>query len=213
MKRRMVVLLALAIVAALAFASTASAIPWTEIGDAGNLPATAQVTAGSGPLTSISGVIGPLSFTDADLYRIHIPVSGAFSATTVGTGGTLIDTQLFLFDLAGLGIYGRDDNPGTARTTLPAGSPLGPQLAGDFFLAITGFNLDPVNAGGRIFPDTPRATLHGPTGPGGGSRRSRNWPAPSTRQCLFPARPFPLAILFPMCSCSSTGRLLATPSR
>ena len=37
----------------------AAAIPWTEIGDAGDLPATAQVPAGSGALTSIFGLIGP----------------------------------------------------------------------------------------------------------------------------------------------------------
>ena len=162
-------MMAVVIVAALGFVSTASAIPWAEVGDAGALPDTAQVPVGVGSLTSISGVIGPLSFTDADMYRFHIPVPGAFSATTVGTGGTLIDTQLFLFDLAGRGVYGRDDNPGTPRTTLPSGSPLGPQAAGDYFLAITGFNLDPVSAGGLIFPNSPKTMLFGPTGPGGGS--------------------------------------------
>jgi hypothetical protein len=94
-------------------------------------------------------------------------VASDFSATTAGTGGTLVDTQLFLFDAAGFGVYGRDDNPGTPRTTLPAGNALGPLVPADYFLLITGFNLDPVSGGGLIFADTPRSTLFGPSGPGG----------------------------------------------
>ena len=156
-----------ALVAALAFASSAGAIPWTEVGDAGDLPATSQVPTGVGALTSISGSVPLFSSTDADMYRLHIPVPGAFSATTVGTIGTLVDTQLFLFDVGGFGVYGRDNDPGTARTTLPAGSLLGPQSAGDYFLAISGFNRDPVSPGGLIFPTSPGATLFGPSGPGG----------------------------------------------
>lgn len=163
---------ATAIAALLVPVSSATATPWAEVGDAGQLPSTAQVPAGSGALTSISGSIGPpstISLTDADMYEIQISDPATFSATTVGTGGTLSDTQLFLFDAGGFGVYGRDDNPGTPRTTLPSGEPLGPQVAGDYFLAITGFNRDPVSSGGLIFPDSPRSTLFGPTGPGGGA--------------------------------------------
>jgi hypothetical protein len=161
----------LALVLAMGLAPGAGAIPWMEVGEAGDLPATAQVPAGSGELTSISGSILLISAMDADMYRLHIPVPGAFSATTFGTvgptGTQLLDSQLFLFDAAGFGVYGRDNNPGTARTTLPAGSLLGPQVPGDYFLAISGFNRDPVSAGGLIFPSSPSTTLHGPTGPGG----------------------------------------------
>jgi PEP-CTERM motif-containing protein len=167
MKNAKILSLPAALVAALAFASSAGATPWAEVGDAGDLPGTAQVTAGAGALTSITGSVPLNSSTDADMYRLHISVPGAFSATTVGTIGTLVDTQLFLFDLAGLGIYGRDNDPGTARTTLPAGNPLGPQVAGDYFLVISGFNRDPVSSGGLIFPSSPSMTLFGPTGPGG----------------------------------------------
>jgi hypothetical protein len=159
------------VVLAMGCASGAHAIPWTEVGDAGELTATAQITMGSGALTSISGSIPSTSATDADMYRIHISVPGDFSATTVGTVGTpglqLQNSELFLFNAAGLGVYGRDDNAGTARTTLPAGNSLGPQTAGDYFLVITGFNRDPVSAAGLVFPDSPNATLFGPTGPGG----------------------------------------------
>jgi len=161
----------LALTLAMGLAPGAGAIPWTEVGDAGDLPATAQVPTGSGALTSISGSIPSTSATDADMYRIHISTPSTFSATTVGTvglpGTQLQNSQLFLFNAAGLGVYGRDDDPGTFRTTLPAGSLLGPQIPGDYFLAISGFARDPVSPGGLIFPSSPNTTLFGPTGPGG----------------------------------------------
>src|SRR5207302_10698006 len=120
---------------AMGLAPGAGAIPWMEVGDAGDLRATAQVPIGSGPLSSIFGSILLTSATDADLYRIHISTPSTFSATTLGTvglpGTQLPNSQLFLFNAAGLGVYGRDDNPGTFRTTLPAGSP-GPQVEGDY---------------------------------------------------------------------------------
>jgi PEP-CTERM motif-containing protein len=161
----------LALTLAMGLAPGAGAVPWMEVGDAGDLPATAQVPTGSGPLTSIFGTILLTGGTDADMYRIHISMPSAFSATTVGTVGLpgvqLQSSQLFLFDAAGFGVYGRHHNAGTFRTTLPAGSPLGPQLAGDYFLAISGFGRDPVSASGPIFPSTPPDMLFGSTGPGG----------------------------------------------
>jgi hypothetical protein len=162
----------MALVATVGLASTVSATPWLEIGDAGNLPGTAQVTLGFGPLTSISGFIGnnaPNSFLDADMFRIHIPTPALFSATTVGTGGSLVDTMLFLFDVNGFGVYADDDVLGSPRSRLPAGSPLGPQVADDYFLLITAFGHYPVSAGGLIFPQVPRTQVFGPTGPGGGA--------------------------------------------
>ena len=161
----------LALTLAMGLAPGAGAIPWTEVGDAGDSLATAQVPTGSGALTSISGSIPSTSATDADMYRLHISMPSTFSATTVGAIGAiglqLQNSQLFLFNAAGLGVYGRDDDPGTPRATLPAGSLLGPQMPGDYFLAISGFARDPVSPGGLIFPSSPNATLFGPTGPGG----------------------------------------------
>src|SRR5262245_62140467 len=99
---------------------SALAVSWAEIGDAGDLPGTAQIAVGSNPLTQITGSLGLM---DGDLYRIHISSPSTFSATTVGAGGTLIDSQLFLFDSAGMGIYANDDQigGGGTRSTLPAG--------------------------------------------------------------------------------------------
>jgi hypothetical protein len=105
------------------------------------------------------------------MYLIFISTPAAFSATTVGTAGTLVDTQLFLFNAAGLGVYGNDDDPSgtTTRSTLPAGHALSPTTPGLYYLAISSFNRDPTSAGGLIFPSTPFTAVVGPTGPGGGS--------------------------------------------
>ena len=150
----------LALTLAMGFAPGAGAIPWTEVGDAGDLPATAQVPTGSGALSSIFGSIPSAGAADADMYRIHISTPLTFSATTVGTvglaGTQLENTELFLFNAAGIGVYGRDDDPGTARTTLPAGSLLGPLVPGDFFLQTR-------SAAGRVWRKRPAAATTGST--------------------------------------------------
>ncbi len=160
------------LVATICVAATASATPFLEIGDAGNLPGTAQVTFGVGSLTSISGSIGNNainSTVDADMFRLFVGDPGLFSATTVGTGGSLVDTMLFLFDATGVGVYANDDITGSPRSRLPIASPVGPMVAGDYFLLITAFGRSPVSGGGLIFPTVPRTQVSGPTGPGGGS--------------------------------------------
>jgi len=133
---------------ALSMQQSVQALTWAEVGDAGDLPGTAQLTVGTNPLTAITGAIG--TSTDADMYRIHISNPAAFSATTVGTVGTLGDTQLFLFDLAGMGVYANDDNVGT-RSTLPAGNINGPTTVGDYFIVITSWDTDPTSVGGADF--------------------------------------------------------------
>ena len=135
---------------------------WAEVGDAGQLPGTAQITLGANPLTAITGTI---SAGDADMYLIYIPVAGAFSATTVG--GAAFDTQLFLFTAAGMGVATNDDNGSGLLSTLPAGGSF-LVSAGNYYLAISGFNNDPTSVGGLIFPST-FPGVFGATGPGAGS--------------------------------------------
>ena len=74
-------------------------------------------------------------------------------ASTVA--GTTLDTQLFLFDSAGHGVYANDDAPGVmGQSALPAGVAFTPAAAGVYSLAITRYNQDPVTLGGsRLFPD------------------------------------------------------------
>jgi len=75
---------------------------FTEVGDAGGLPATADLTAGAGvgALTAIEGILSPDSGDVADMFEIFLTDGVTFSATTVGGAG--FDTELFLFDSAGL---------------------------------------------------------------------------------------------------------------
>jgi hypothetical protein len=140
---------------------------WIEVGDAGRLPVTAQTPLGTGTLDFIRGSLG--NDIDVDVYRIQLTGGGTFSATTEGLSA--VDTKLFLFDATGRGVYMNDDaDVFTLQSLLPAGDPLTPLAAGEYYLAITGFDLDPVSVAGLIFPDPlfPEG-VYGPTGPGGGS--------------------------------------------
>jgi hypothetical protein len=124
-------------------------------------------TADAAPITSITGDI--LVSGQFDNYLIYIHDPATFSATTVGTGGTLGDTQLFLFSSTPgvFGLFANDDTAsGVLRSTLPLGvaSSLTPGL---YNLTITAYNNDPTSSGMLIFPDTPFTGVHGPTGPGG----------------------------------------------
>ncbi len=155
----------------------AQAFTFTEVDDAGESLSTAQVIP-SGPslLKSISGTLS--GFDDpADLFQIFLTAGKSFFASTVG--GADFDTRLFLFDADGFGVYFNDDSSGTLQSTLPANSPFTPTQSGIYYLGISGFDYNPVNAAGeRIFPsladfpvDVPAENIFtgvfGPTGPGG----------------------------------------------
>jgi hypothetical protein len=142
----------------------AVALPYSEVGDAGDLPVSAQVVAGSGPLDSITGEFKLEN--DVDMYLISI-TGGTFTASTLGTTG--IDTQLWLFDTVGMGLLFNDDDPLSVccfESTLTASLP-----AGNYLLAISTWNNDPVSVNGNIFPDGDPywEGVWGPIGPGGDS--------------------------------------------
>ncbi len=129
--------------------STNVAPDHVEIPDAGSLPATAQIPGGAGPLNSIAG---SLSSTDQeDVYEICISDHNAFSAAVAQAG---FDSQLFLLTQNGLAVYSNDDflfffSP----SFLPSGDPNGPAANGIYYLAISPFNNEPVNADGELFVD------------------------------------------------------------
>jgi hypothetical protein len=151
---------ALAILSLLLLAPVASAAG--EQGDAGNLPATAQDLTGAG-LDRIDGSIADAA--DIDMYRVCLDGGGSFSASAVG--GTSVDTQLFLFDSSGRGVYANDDfEPDVVfQSLLPSGHALTPQVQGEYLLAVGAYNIDPLAAGELIFPN--ERHLVGPTEPGG----------------------------------------------
>jgi hypothetical protein len=162
------------LLALLVFEPSTHAASWTEIGDAGSVPGTAQIPTGVGALDTILGTIG---FGDVDMYQIFVTGGGTFSAAASGAFPGFLDPQLYLFDSTGRGVYANDNefppNPffSPGRAVLPAGHPLTPLAPGIYYLAISGIDLEPVSSGGFIFPClicTPTAVV-GSTGPGGGS--------------------------------------------
>lgn len=130
------------------------------------------------PLDSISGVLAG----DADLFKIFLTGGQQFSATTINAetlleipinntigspSDLLADPQLFLFDAVGNGVLANDDSFGSSQSTLPSLS-LSPTESGIYFLAISGFDTDPISNEGEIFPDESNGVF-GPAGPGGNS--------------------------------------------
>jgi hypothetical protein len=150
---------ALAALSLLLLAPGASAA--VENGDAGDLPATAKDLSAEG-VERIDGLVGDAG--DVDMYRLCVSGGGSFSASAVG--GTAVDTQLFLFDSAGRGVYANDDDrEGVLQSRLPSGHALTPQVQGEYLLAVGAYNIDPFSSSGSIFPSEPGVV--GPTGPGG----------------------------------------------
>ena len=131
----------------IALALAPNALAADEQGDAGDVPATAQDLT-QAQLTTINGQVA--DGNDADLFRICLSGGQTFSATTVGLSD--VDTQLFLFDAAGFGIYAHDDGT-TKQSTLPAGHPLTPQTSGEYILGISAYDRDPHSVDGEIFSD------------------------------------------------------------
>ena len=163
-------------IAVAALMASAGANTWDETanggGDAGDLPATAQVVSGSGPLTAITGVIS--SSTDVDMFQIFISDPVNFAAWTTGA---LSDTQLWLFDENGNALWHNDDRPsdvaqpgqgslqsyigpGSAArnyrlsndTNTAAGAPgsaaWGLPGPGIYYIAVSAYNRDPRDSGG-----------------------------------------------------------------
>ncbi|MGI8924266.1 MAG: DVUA0089 family protein [Fimbriimonadales bacterium] len=133
---------------------------WGEI-DAGPLPP-GEMTMGEGPLVAIRG---GLDFNDLeDMYCITITDVAGFSASTLG--GADWDTQLFLFDVDGMGVTFNDDSGGGVQSTITGA--FVPDV-GTYYLAISSFDNDALSAGGEIWADTPFGEERAPDGPGAGS--------------------------------------------
>ncbi|MCA9232099.1 MAG: PEP-CTERM sorting domain-containing protein [Planctomycetales bacterium] len=148
------------------FSSIASAQLWDESlqggGDAPALPP-GQITAGQGPLLTISGTISNPD-SDPDVYCIRITDPASFSATTVGSAA--VDLSLWLFDSAMLGVShdgAIDSSPGTGyQASLSSAFVPAP---GIYFLAVSRGGVDAVSTGGEIWADLPFVE-RAPDGPG-----------------------------------------------
>ena len=147
---------ALAVAVSLGLAPSAFAV--SENGDAGDLPSTSQ-DLGSGAVTSILG-----SFTsggDVDMYRVCLTDGASFSASATNVGSPPLDTQMFLMDGNGLGVYSNDDAAiGVRGSRLPSNHRFSPTAPGVYYLALSSFNNDPRSDAGEIFPDLFSSSLY-----------------------------------------------------
>jgi PEP-CTERM motif-containing protein len=123
--------------------TTAAAVSWTEIGDAGNNPLTAQTPIGIGPLDTIIGALNPA--TDTDVFRIFIPDPNIFAITMTGTVLTADhDTELYVLDSLGNLVFNNDDGGPGLLSQLDAGALTG-RPAGIYLLAYNLFSSVPEN--------------------------------------------------------------------
>jgi hypothetical protein len=164
---------------------TQAAIFASEVGDAGQSLATAQVITATGAdtaLASISGRIGPTSgvspVDDADLYKFVLTANVAFNATVTSntSAGGVFDTALSLFDGNGNGVFFNDDASGT--NSLSAISFI-PTASGVYYLGISNYSYFAKDASNKfIFPDTsafPGANPTGLYGPVAGAGALASW--------------------------------------
>ncbi len=166
-------LIAFSLFAGVAMASSvAHAQVWAEIDsggmngmpDAGQSLATANITDGLGAITTINGRL--VTTGDADLYQIRITDVAAFTATV--PGGTAGDTNLSLFDSAGVALAFNNNDPdggtGSRLTGLFVPSPGLYYLAvsrNDSFGGFFGIPVDDLFV--PIFPSAPNNVEVGPT--------------------------------------------------
>ena len=146
-----------------------------ESGDAGQTLLTAQIVNTLPGGTTVDQILGNLDSSDADIFQIYLPGGQTFSATTVNNT-TFLDSELFLFNSAGIGVYANDDDPDNPpQSTLPNAISFTPSIAGIYYLAIAGSSNLPESSAGYIFPvsggllDQTNGIDNavGPTGPGG----------------------------------------------
>lgn len=164
---------------ALAFVTVASAsfaATWTEVGDAGSLPATAQATGSLHTgLTAITGTrAGATAAERADLYMIEIKDVPTFTASTLAAdgGAASFDSRLHLYRLNGTGVQFNDDLPGgIAGGSKILGSAGIITAPGYYLIGIDAYSSTsaPSSAGGFIWTTgSPWDVQKAPDGPGAG---------------------------------------------
>lgn len=146
-----------------------------EVDDAGQLLDSAQVV--NSPTSEvIDAISGNLDRDqDVDLYQIYLEEGQPFTASTVGN--TNLNTQLFLLDSNGFGLFA-SDNSVSLQSTVPEYQALTPTASGTYYLAISNYPNNPLNSQGYIFD-----AVGNPQASGAGFPLSgwNNIPAPSVK--------------------------------
>ncbi|MEP7028828.1 MAG: hypothetical protein ABI960_09565 [Candidatus Eisenbacteria bacterium] len=145
----------------LTVATVARAEGWSEVGDAGDLVASAQSTVGSGPLQQITGALA--SPTDVDLYCIRL-------LSVPPTGLPLVQLQcvvingpnVWLFDALGNGVFLSQNCSGGSKTIVAPNYSL---PAGIYYVAVSYSDFDAQSAGGAMWLSAPIGQ-RAPDGPG-----------------------------------------------
>jgi hypothetical protein len=144
-----------------AFDTPAPFTGYDEVGDAGDLPESAQAT----PSGALTGIRGTLTAGDVDMYAIYIANPSAFAAST--RCNALFDTQLFLFDANGNPVSFNDDAPeGGLASRLDGSCIPGPGL---YYLAVSAYDRDAADCNGaELWADTPYSAIRCADGTGSG---------------------------------------------
>jgi hypothetical protein len=152
---------------------------------AGAFPGTAEDLT---TVVNLSEIVGSLDFPlGVNMFAIDITDAADFSAFTSEVAFGVPDTELFLFDSGGFGVYGNDDASGTntlsclpsadvsnpCSSTRPSG--VGPTTDGIYYLAITRSANDPQSIGGNIFSEIFSTDVTGPDPTMGGPDPINNW--------------------------------------
>jgi hypothetical protein len=197
--------LAVAAAATVLTLSAQADLVYTEI-NAGPLPASAELIPGPGPL-KVSDIDGMLTTsTEVDMYQIYISDPVNFSAMTLPVLNGAADTELFLFNLSGLGIYANDDISGSnTLSCLPSAgvsnpcpvmrAGLGPLVGGYYLLAVAESDNQPYSSGDPsmgtaqyIFTMGASTDLAGPDSTMGGGSPVIGWDGNAFTNPLAPDR-------------------------
>ena len=142
--------LALAVLSA---GAVAAPISYTEsIGGTGFLPGTAEVVAGGAQngltiLGNLNDGRGGFGSNLVDMFRFSVGQAGTYFFDTFGT--VIPDPALFLFDIAGNGLYWNNDASVTPSNTQSSfATTLG---LGNYYIAVAFYGLDPNDGVGSIF--------------------------------------------------------------
>jgi PEP-CTERM motif len=155
---------------------------------AGALPGAAADLTGTS-VTEITGMIPdtPDPLLGVEMFKLNISDYLDFSAITNGLAFGIPDTELFLFDSSGLGVYGNDDiDAGNTLSCLPSadsGNPcssarpsgVGPTSDGTYYLAITRSSNLPLSVSGDIFTILNFTDIVGPDLTMGGNDPITGW--------------------------------------